>query len=163
MVPLRPIVSNIGGPTYKLAKHLTSLLAPLVGRNEHHIQNSLDCIQKLRDIQLKDAEILVSFDVESLFTKVPLTETIDLHCPHFNNKEIDLFIHYLTSSYFLWNNTFYEQTDGVAMGSPLSPMVANFFMEHFETQALTSAIDKPTFGSGKWTTLWLFGPTEKRN
>ena len=75
---------------------------------------------------------------------MPLTETIDLLRPHFNNKEIDLFIHCLTSSYFLWNNTFYEQTDGVAMGSPLSPMVANFFMEHFETQALTSAIDKPT-------------------
>ncbi|MGR8650110.1 hypothetical protein ACNGQH_25240, partial [Escherichia coli] len=48
-----------------------------------------------------------------------------------------------TTTYFVWNNNFYEQIDGVAMGSPLSPVVANFFMEHFEQKALSSIDPKP--------------------
>ena len=48
---------------------------------------------------------------------------------------------------FQWDNEFYEQTDGVAMGSPLSPVIANFYMEHFEKQALASAPFAPQFGS----------------
>jgi hypothetical protein len=31
---------------------------------------------------------------------------------------------------------FYEQTDGVAMGSPLSPVIMDFLMEDFEETAL---------------------------
>ena len=56
---------------------------------------------------------------------------------------IQLFHHCLTISYFQLNNAFYEQLEGVAMGSSLSPMVANFFMERFENDALRSATYKP--------------------
>ena len=55
-----------------------------------------------------------------------------------------LFQHCLMTSYFQWDNEFYEQTDGVAMGSPLSPVIANFQMEHFKKQALASAPFTPT-------------------
>ena len=47
------------------------------------------------------------------------------------------------TSYFQWDE-FCEQTDGVAMGSPLSPVIANFYVEHFEKQALASAPFTPT-------------------
>ncbi|XP_046399937.1 uncharacterized protein LOC124166450 [Ischnura elegans] len=46
-------------------------------------------------------------------------------------------------TYFKYNDTFYEQTDGVVVGSPLSPVIANFFMEAFEEEALSSATLKP--------------------
>jgi hypothetical protein len=36
----------------------------------------------------------------------------------------------------MFKRQFYEQTDGVAMGSPLSPVIADFFMEHLEETAL---------------------------
>ena len=48
------------------------------------------------------------------------------------------------TSYFQWDNVFYEQTDEVAMGSPLSPVIANFYKEHFEKQALALAPFAPT-------------------
>ena len=54
-----------------------------------------------------------------------------------------LFRHVLTSTYFSYDGKFYEQTDGVAMGSPLSPVIANFFMEDFEKKALEQATHKP--------------------
>lgn len=43
------------------------------------------------------------------------------------------------STYFLYNGKFYEQTDSVAMGSPLSLVIADFYMEAFEQLALQSA------------------------
>jgi hypothetical protein len=49
----------------------------------------------------------------------------------------------LTSSCFSFNGQFYEQTDGVAMGSPLSPVIANYFMGYFEEMALEAATHKP--------------------
>jgi hypothetical protein len=49
----------------------------------------------------------------------------------------------LTTTYFQYNGEFFEQADGVAMGSPLSPAVANLFMEHFEEKALNSAPLRP--------------------
>ena len=49
----------------------------------------------------------------------------------------------LTSTFFSFEGEFYEQTCGVAMGSPLSLIVANLFMEDFESKALSSALHQP--------------------
>jgi hypothetical protein len=51
--------------------------------------------------------------------------------------------HVLTISYFSFADQFYEQFDGVAMGSPLSPVIANFFMEDFEKIAPYRTAHKP--------------------
>jgi hypothetical protein len=51
--------------------------------------------------------------------------------------------HVLTFSFFCFNGKFYEQVDGVAMGPPLSPVIAIFFMEDFEEEALNRSDYKP--------------------
>ncbi|CAG4938163.1 unnamed protein product [Parnassius apollo] len=53
--------------------------------------------------------------------------------------------HCLTSGYLLWKEEFYKQVDGVAMGSPVSPIVADIFMEDFEEKALLTAPVNPRF------------------
>ncbi|GJQ65916.1 hypothetical protein Trydic_g4016 [Trypoxylus dichotomus] len=45
----------------------------------------------------------------------------------------------LTSTYFLYYGEFYEQASGAAMGSPLSPVIANIFMKAFEHEAIESS------------------------
>ena len=50
----------------------------------------------------------------------------------------------LRTSYFLWDGHYYEQTEGASMGSPLPPVVANFYMEAFGKEALESAKFKPS-------------------
>jgi hypothetical protein len=82
----------------------------------------------------------------SLFTKVPIRETMDLLGRHFEEDVLALFGHILTTTYFTFNGQFYGQTDGVAMGSPLSPVIANFYMEDYEKAALESAPLKPGAG-----------------
>ncbi|CAG9569802.1 unnamed protein product [Danaus chrysippus] len=55
----------------------------------------------------------------------------------------ELLKHCLTSGYLMWKDEFYIQVDGVAMGSPVSPVVADIFMEDFEVRALSSPTIRP--------------------
>ena len=88
---------------------------------------------------------MVSFDVVSLFTRVPLTEAIEVISHRLLQDETleersglppqeicHLTNLCLRSTYFQFGELFFEQLEGAAMGSPLSPVVANLFMEHLE-------------------------------
>jgi hypothetical protein len=105
------IVSNIGAPTYQLSKHLSGLLNQLTGRTAHHVKNSFHLIEILKSVKIKPGDLMVSFDVVSLFTKVPVEESITLLTQHFNKEILALFKHVLTSTYFCIDGQFYEQTE----------------------------------------------------
>jgi hypothetical protein len=79
---------------------------------------------------------MVSFDIVSLFTRVPIKETMYLLGCHLEEDVLGLFRHVLSTSYFTFNGQFYGQTDGVAMGSPLTPVIGNFYMEDYKKAAL---------------------------
>ena len=74
---LRPIISNIGTATYEIARYLAELLAPL-GKSKHTISNTKDFITRLKTERIPKRFKMISFDVKSLFTNVPLEETIDI-------------------------------------------------------------------------------------
>ena len=155
-IPLRPIVSTRGSPTYSLAQHLALILKPLVGNSEHHVVNSTDFIDQIQDLAIQNTDTLISFDVESLFTSVPVKDSCQIihKCLQADNtlkdrtemsaeQILELLSLSLNSTSFKWRDTFYQHTEGAAMVSPLSPIVANMFMEHFEQTALQTAIFKP--------------------
>ena len=85
---------------------------------------------------------MVSFDVVSLFTNIPLDECIDLAIkyiyqgnPGLGISPTDLktlFPFATAQTHFSFKGVFYDQIDGVAMGSPLAPVLANLFMGHHE-------------------------------
>ena len=139
----RPIVSNIGAPTYQLSKYLAGLLSQLTGNSAHHVKNPFQFVQILKSLRVRPKDLMVSFDVVSLFTNVLIVDSLELLSYHFEDDVLALFKHVLTSTYFCFNGQFYEQTDGVAMGSPLSPVIANFFMEDFEKRAIEQATHNP--------------------
>ncbi|CAK9810876.1 hypothetical protein ANTPLA_LOCUS6713 [Anthophora plagiata] len=143
-VPLRPIVSAIGSPTYNLAKYLTKILKPLTGKTTSHIQNSTHFIQKIQNIRLEPNDILVSFDVQSLFTNIPIQDSINILKNRIPNNLIPLVHHCLTSTYFLFQNQYYQQTSGTAMGSPISPVIADLYMEHLEERISKEAPLQPS-------------------
>jgi len=141
--PLRPNVSNIGAPTYQLSKYLAGLLSQLIGNSAHHVKNSFQFVQVLESLRVQPEDLVVSFDVVSLFTNVPIVDSLEHLSHHFEDDVMALFKHILTSTYFRFDGQFYEQTDGVAMGSTLSSVIANFFMENFEKKAIEQATHKP--------------------
>ena len=63
---MRPIVSITYSVTYNIAKHLTTIIAPLVGKTPHHIQNSFNFISKDQYLRLALEEVMVSYDVTSI-------------------------------------------------------------------------------------------------
>ena len=81
---------------------------------------------------------MANFDVESLFTNIPLQETCDLCVKRFfnDNPNIDDFHQLLTvtmsESLVLFDGEYYKQRDGVAMGSPLGPTFAMIFLSYHE-------------------------------
>ena len=82
--------------------------------------------------------------MESLFTSVPLSKTINIILDWIYNKKLlktnikkrtmkKLLKDCCTTNTFFFNNTIYEQTDGVSMGSCLGPVLANVIMTVLET------------------------------
>ncbi|XP_047987681.1 uncharacterized protein LOC125227409 [Leguminivora glycinivorella] len=146
--PLRPIVSQIDSPTYKASRFLSSLLQPLTGNTFSFVRDSTHFVQLLEGVMLQEDEVMVSFDVTSLFTNVPVAETIELikrMAEHDDSltEYMKMIEFCLTSGYFVWRGEYYLQIEGVAMGSPIAPVVANLFMESFEQRALESCPHKP--------------------
>ena len=92
--------------------------------------------------------LMASLDVESLFTNIPLDEVIDIciddqFCDTNTIHNLDrndirkLLTLAAYESSFIFERVMYRQIDGVAMGSPLGPILANAFLCHFEKQWLS--------------------------
>ena len=150
--PLRPIVSSCGSVTCGVAKELAKILKPLVGKSPHHITSTQDFVEQARHIKLEPGECLSSYDVSVLFTSVPIDPALniikDLLDKDTTLKErtvmevgdIILLLEFcLKNTYFSFQGQFCEQVEGAAMGSPVSPIVANLYMEYLEQKALSTA------------------------
>ena len=134
-----------------MAKWLTEILNPvLLKYSRHLLRDTFEFCQHIEQLSEEwdnlDSKFMCSFDVVSLFTNVPLEETIQICLdslyrdsnlsPPMNIPEDllrKLLIKATTEVEFSFNGELYQQIDGVAMGSPLGPILANIFMGHLET------------------------------
>ena len=142
--PLRPIVYSIGSVTYETAKELSRILKPLQSSSPHHVKNNQDFIHSLEEIKLEPEECMMSFDVKTLYTSIPIQPALkiikklleeDTNLHHRTTMSVEhiysLLEFCLTNTYFSFQDRLYEQKEGEALGSPSSPIVANLFMEDF--------------------------------
>ena len=130
-IPLRPIVNNIGSPTYLLAQYLAKKLRPLASNTSSDVKDSTSFVQWANNLDMEDKDLMVIFDIASLYTMIPIDEAIDVIKTITDSETVDVLKLCLKSSFFSFKGIIYEQTYGVAMGSPLSPIFANIYMEQF--------------------------------
>ena len=143
---MRPIPSATHTYNYALAKWLDEKLKPL-SCNQYTVTDTFEFVNEVQSLEINSGDILVSYDVTSLFTNVPLNESIQIladkaftddwfNKTHELNLSRDQLIELLNAAtknqLFQFNGNLYEQTDGVAMGSPLGPLLANVFMYSIE-------------------------------
>ena len=155
---LRPIVSFLLSPTYGLSTFLASLLKPVVSLSAHHVRNSQDFAQFIKSQRLSGTEVLMSFDVVSLFTRVPTDLAVRVSRERLENDpslsqrtslSVDDICSLLSlcmeATYLVFEGRVYQQVHGTAMGSPVSVVVANLVMEDIERRALATFHTPPRF------------------
>ena len=160
-------MSSRGAVTYEVAKILTKILKPLVGKYPHHIHSTQDFAEQANKVTLLPAECLSSYDVTALFTSVPVEPALGIVKDLLEKsntlkertvspvKDIILLIGFcLQNTYFSLQGQFYEQVEGAAMGSQVRPITANLYIEYFEQKALSTATHP--------SRLWLRYVDDKR-
>ena len=151
--PLRPIISQIPTPTYQLAKSLNKVISPYMPK-DYLLSSTNDFIDLLHSSQSEG--LIASLDVENLFTNVPIDETIEIILKHvYNNPELGppkmpkeilkelLELCTKESIFRCPSGNLYQQIDGVAMGSPLGPTFANFYMGNLEQHIFQDSNKRP--------------------
>ncbi|BHF62643.1 hypothetical protein SprV_0200562800 [Sparganum proliferum] len=142
--PLRPIVSLKGTPTYGLAKWLFQRLKFLTSDSNSTVSSSTQFLEKLKGVSLLPSDIMVSFDVTSLFTSIPqdlAVETIELLLREkydetenrLGHAQIIQLLKFCLKTYFTFDGTIYEQVKGTPMGSPISGLIAEAVLQRLES------------------------------
>lgn len=145
--PLRPIVSSMDGPTYKLNNYVHELLMVAESEIPNLFKDTtayLNCIEQHKFVQPNT--LLVTLDVVSLYTNIPHLEATDLICEYYvetlpcwskYNRPIKqipveelrkLLLFILTNCTFQFNDEYFKQKYGIPMGAPASVRVANIYM-----------------------------------
>ena len=138
-------------PEYQLAKFFDSVIKPYIPQT-YMLQSTNQLLEHLHEFKFNSNHKLVSFDVSSLFTNVPLDQTIQIiadtiynseqpnpNQPIFEKRMFIKLLQLATKGIFMHKDKFYQQHDGVSMGSPLGPTIANFFLAHMENKVLNSS------------------------
>jgi hypothetical protein len=147
-IPIRPVVSNVSAPNHLLARRLNqvyrqnSKFSPKYG-----VINSADLAVRLSRLVFPPKCTLVSFDVTNLFPSVPPEKAILLAEEILLRKRVPAPIVLdlqsalktcVSQNYFKFNEKLFLQTEGLAMGSPLSPLLADIYMDNFEKELFAS-------------------------
>lgn len=135
-IPMRPVVAFITTVSSHMSKLLSNILKSLTCDNFYTLKNSFELKYKLTDIVINSTEMMVSFDIISLFTNIPVQLAIDIINEKWDtiktttNMTKTMFFEILRfclidANYFLFNNVFYRQIFGMPMGNPLSSIIAD--------------------------------------
>ncbi|CAF1073952.1 unnamed protein product [Rotaria magnacalcarata] len=154
--PLRPIISPIGSYNYELSKYLANLLKNnRTTKPNSSIRDPFDLVRKIKNINCNKNLIMCTFDVDALYTNVPAKEAIEIAVKDmiksktinntpFNEIQLkrllEIAVHNIP---FRFMNDNFLQTDGVAMGSPLEPILADIFMTNLEKKLNRFSKNKP--------------------
>ncbi|BHF60089.1 hypothetical protein SprV_0100305000 [Sparganum proliferum] len=155
-VPLRPIVSLRGTPTFGLSKWLYQRLCFLIKDSEWTVKSAEEFLTRIRHRRVEADEVMVSFDVVSLFTSIPpdlaidtldglLREKYDETDQKLKRVHIIELLELCLKTFFTFKGQVYEQKKGTPMGSPLSGLIAEAVLQRLERLVFSSY--PPKFGA----------------
>ena len=143
---VRPIINSINHPTSNLSYFIDLFLQPYVQNSESYIKDSQNLIQHCNNLEIGKISHKYSCDFESLYTNIITSDAIDTITEYFsrliNNFDFDIVGFnsilkiVLLNNIFSFNNNFYLQKNGLAMGSKCGPTFANIYVYILEKKWL---------------------------
>ena len=125
-------------------------------KQTYSVKNSAQFVNMVNNLKCNNLHCFVSFDVVSLFTSIPTSDVLNLIfrllnqdnslCDRTNlsvNDIIEALSICLKSTFFSFKNVLYRQIFGVPMGSCISPILADIFMEFVEHRAISTFHTSP--------------------
>ncbi|EYB95184.1 hypothetical protein Y032_0163g3508 [Ancylostoma ceylanicum] len=135
LLKTRPIISSCGGPADRISWVLVKLLSPLLKFVGSHFSNSNDFIEAIQQCQVPNFACYVSYDAVSLYTNInndaaikSLLELLSNHSREvslcgFSASDVETLLEAaLDCNVFRFNNNFYAQERGLAMGMRIAPL-----------------------------------------
>ena len=153
MPPGRPIISDCESESYAVSEYIDHYLQILASKHDSYVKDTPDFLTKLKEVKIKPDTLLVTLDVESMYTNIDNEGGLSAVKKAFINNPsalrpdehiLKLLELSLKNNDFLFNNEIYLQTSGTAMGKKFAPSYANIFMAEWETEALNKCYLKPS-------------------
>jgi hypothetical protein len=154
--PVRPIISSIGSYNHDLSKYLYQIIKNnRPAQSFSYIRDSFEFVKKIVGITDSSNQVMISFDVDNLYTNVPVNEAIEITLDMLYKRSIPPDIPFtriqlkqllemaVCNIPFRFIDKIYIQIDGVAMGSPLGPLLADLFMSNLELKLNRFSTNKP--------------------
>lgn len=147
--PVRIITNGINSPSYKMAKYINEICKSAIPSTQFNIRNSFELKEKLEVIQLNTSDIMVSFDIVSMFSTIP----IDMVYRSLRKRwtQISMFTTIpweafeemvkfclVDTNYVQWKGYTYKQVDGLTIGGCTSAIMADFVI----TDVLEQVVDE---------------------
>ncbi len=147
-VPVRPVLSMPGSPYDNVGTMVTKWLS--VNPESQIRCTNKQVVDKIKDVTLEEDEVMVSFDVSSLYTNVPVDEAISEAAEMLFSGKVskppvdkDTFITLAKLAckdvVMLTHDGYYRQLDGLAMGAKPAPPLANVWLSKYEPIIMDSA------------------------
>lgn len=150
--PGRPIVSDCSSISYRAAEFIDFHLKPVANKHASFIKDTYDFLDKIREVTIPEGAFLATLDIDSLYTNIETPEGLKAVKEMFekypnlwrpDTKIIELLGLCLETNDFLFNDKWYLQVRGCAMGQKYGPQYANIFVASLEERVLAKATKKP--------------------
>ena len=151
MPPGRPIISDCDSESYKVAGYIDHFLQEISQKHPSYIKDTCDFLSKLRTAKVQPQTLLITLDVESMYTNIDNEQGLEAvrnifqanPSPRRSDKHIlELLELSLKNNDFEFNNETFLQISGTAMGKKFAPSYANLFMAQWENTALEKMLPK---------------------
>jgi hypothetical protein len=140
-LPIRPVVNYKNAPTYNIAKFLAKWLKQNLNLPyKYNINNTTQCAESLMKLNVLPMSKIATLDITNLYTNIPSNETIELvyhklqemnpDCVNLHDEINELLKVTIFQNYFITDNTFWQQENGTPMGSPISSILAEIFLQN---------------------------------
>jgi hypothetical protein len=135
----RPIVSSINSCTYFTSKYLHTYLKRLTSKFKTIVRSSLEVLFVTSKLEVPKDSVILCADVRSLYPSIPIEfglKAVKYLLTSYNMPDIEFIIALLTwvltNNYFSFDNEYYIQIEGTAMGTPVAVEYANTVMYYIE-------------------------------